>query len=164
MTVHSHHSVAQARVSGGKSLRRSQHDDILGLLMLLVALVLCLAPMALQDGPKDAQINEVIVGTIVLFAAGSRLYRGADMRSDVIILLCGAWLVASPFVLGLQKTAFTDSNRVYDVVLGAALIVLALVGMALLRAAKRSETGGPTEQLPAHRVAPSPDRTAPPRP
>ncbi|MGW7102385.1 SPW repeat domain-containing protein [Streptomyces sp. NPDC054838] len=162
MTVHSHHSVAQ--VSGIKSLRRSQHDDILGLLMLLVALVLCVAPMALQDGPKDAQINEVIVGTIVLFAAGSRLYRGADMRSDVLILLCGAWLVASPFVLGLQKTAFAESNRVYDVVLGAALIVLALIGMALLRAAKRSEGGGASEQLPAHRGTSSPDRAAPPQP
>ncbi|MEU7068108.1 hypothetical protein [Streptomyces sp. NPDC046161] len=138
MAVHSHHAISR-REGRQQSLLKGQHDQIIGLLMLVAALVLCLAPMAQQDGAKDAQVNEVIVGTIVLFAAGSRLYRGAGSRSDVIVGLCGAWLIASPFLLGLQKTSIYDSNRVYDVVLGSVLVVLALAGGLLLWAAGRQE-------------------------
>ncbi|MFJ6722421.1 hypothetical protein [Streptomyces sp. NPDC091259] len=138
MAVHSHH-VISCPAGRQQSLLKGQHDQIVGLLMLVAALVLCLVPMAQQDGAKDAQVNEVIVGTIVLFAAGSRLYRGAGIRSDVIVGLCGVWLIASPFVLGLQKTSFYESNRVYDVVLGSVLVLLALAGGLLLRAAKRQE-------------------------
>ncbi|MEU6894751.1 hypothetical protein ABZ934_23635 [Streptomyces sp. NPDC046557] len=159
MTVHSHHTIARA--SGRETLSKGWHDDILGLLMLLAALVLCLAPMAQQDGPKDAQVNEVVVGTIVLFAAAARLYHGAGVRSDVLIGLCGAWLVASPFVLGLQKTAVGESNRVYDVVIGGVLVLLALVGLALLRAAGHAERAGGGDQV-ALRAGSGPDRTSPP--
>lgn len=39
----------------------------------------------------------------------------------------------------MQKTSFFDSNRVYDVVLGSVLLVLALAGGLLLWVAGRHE-------------------------
>ncbi|WP_030722277.1 SPW repeat domain-containing protein [Streptomyces sp. NRRL F-2580] len=115
------------------ALRKAQHDQLIGGLMLLIGLVLCVVPMAQQDGAKDAQVNEAIVGTIVVLAAGSRIYRGAGVRSDLIIGVAGAWLVASPWLLSLGETSVYGGNKAYDVALGSALVILALIGLVLLR-------------------------------
>ncbi|MFD3538386.1 hypothetical protein ACFWUQ_02650 [Streptomyces sp. NPDC058662] len=115
------------------SLHKAQHDQLIGFLMLLVGLVLCVVPMAQQDGAKDAQVNEAIIGTIVLFAAGHRVYRGAGLRSDLIVGAAGAWLVASPWLLALGKTSVYGGNKAYDIALGSALIVLSLIGAFLAR-------------------------------
>lgn len=116
-----------------QGLRKAQHDQLVGFLMLLVALVLCAVPMAQQDGAKDAQVNEAIVGTVVLFAAGSRIYRGAGARSDLIIGAAGVWLLASPFLLSLGKTSVYGGNVAYDMALGSTLVLLTLIGLLLAR-------------------------------
>ncbi|MGW7329012.1 SPW repeat domain-containing protein [Streptomyces sp. NPDC054840] len=115
------------------ALRKAQHDQLIGGLMLLIGLVLCAVPMAQQDGAKDAQVNEAIIGTIVVFAAGSRVYRGAGVRSDLIVAVAGAWLLASPWLLSLGRTSVYGGNKAYDVALGSALVILALIGLVLLR-------------------------------
>ncbi|WP_173317189.1 SPW repeat protein [Streptomyces fulvorobeus] len=51
--------------------------------------------------------------------------------SDWTILISGAWLVASPWVLGLQNTEVCDGAHVFDVAAGAVLLVLGAVSMSL---------------------------------
>ncbi|MEU4732007.1 hypothetical protein [Streptomyces sp. NPDC023588] len=138
MSAHIHHPGTQ-RDYRRQALRQGLHDQVVGLLMLVTALVLCLIPMVQQDGSKDGQVNEAVIGTIVLFAAASRLYRSSGMRSDLIVGAAGAYLLASTFFLGLQKTSIYPSNRVLDIVLGSALILLAAVGTLLQRAGHRHQ-------------------------
>ncbi|MFC8176206.1 hypothetical protein [Streptomyces sp. NPDC057325] len=38
-------------------------------MMLVTSVVVLLFPMTTQDGPKDAQVNELAVGLVVAFAA-----------------------------------------------------------------------------------------------
>ncbi|MFJ6797321.1 hypothetical protein [Streptomyces sp. NPDC091268] len=125
-------------------LRKAQHDQLIGFLMLLIGLVLCAVPMAQEDGAKDAQVNEAIIGTIVLFAAASRVYRGAGVRSDLIIAVTGAWLLASPWLLSLGKTSVYGGNKVYDMALGSALLLLALIGIVLLRSRRGTKDPVPS--------------------
>ncbi|MEW2417026.1 hypothetical protein AB0953_25300 [Streptomyces sp. NPDC046866] len=134
------HQRAIPREDHRQTMLKGLHDQIVGLLMLIVALVLCMVPMVQQDGAKDAQVNEAIIGTVVLFAAASRLYRGSGMRSDLVVGIAGAWLVASPFLLDVQKTSIYASNRVLDIVLGSALVLLAAIGLLLMWAGRRQAT------------------------
>ncbi|MFD8410996.1 hypothetical protein ACFV2Q_04415 [Streptomyces sp. NPDC059650] len=93
-------------------LRQGFHDEVLGLPMFAAALALWIFPMITQDGPKDAQVNEALVGLVLLLVTGRRLYRGGGVLSDVVIGLGGLWMIASPFLLGLQDTAMTNDTRV----------------------------------------------------
>ncbi|MFF4169647.1 hypothetical protein [Streptomyces sp. NPDC001744] len=112
-------------------MRQGIHDQILGLLMLLASVVLLLFPMATQDGSKDAQVNELIVGLVVAFAAGARVYRGGGVRSDALVGLAGVWLILSPFVLDTRNTAVPTASRTLDIVIGSVLVVLSLVSAAV---------------------------------
>jgi hypothetical protein len=46
------------------------------------------------------------------------------------VLLPGAWLVAAPFVLGYDRAGAESSATVNDVVTGAVLVLVAILGMA----------------------------------
>ncbi|MFF5638792.1 hypothetical protein [Streptomyces sp. NPDC012825] len=125
-------------------LRQGAHDQILGLLMLVTSVVVLLFPMATQDGPKDAQVNELVVGLVVAFAASTRLYRGGGLWSDAVVGVAGAWLIASPFVLGAQNTAVHTADRMLCIVAGSVLVVLSLVSAAVWwsdRAARQKSAG-----------------------
>ncbi|MFD6363591.1 hypothetical protein ACFWFX_27665 [Streptomyces roseolus] len=126
-------------------LRRGAHDQILGLLMLAVAVLLLLMPMATQVGPKDAQINEMLVGLVVAFTAGWRIYRGGSLRSDAVVGLAGVWLLVSPFVLDAQNTAVHTADRMLAIVAGGVLIVLS-VASALLWRLDRKRTRQPVKR------------------
>ncbi|WP_225799984.1 hypothetical protein [Streptomyces sp. NK15101] len=121
-------------------LRQGAHDQILGLLMLAVSVLLLLVPMATQAGPKDAQINEMLVGLVVAFTAGWRIYRGGSLRSDAVVGLAGAWLIVSPLVLDAQNTAVDTADRVLALVAGSALVVLSLVSLLIWRSDRRRRT------------------------
>ncbi|GAA3389223.1 SPW repeat domain-containing protein [Streptomyces roseoviridis] len=112
-------------------LRQGAHDQLLGLLMLVVSAVLLLMPMATQTGPKDAQINEMLVGLVVAFTAGRRVYRGGGLWSDAVVGLAGVWLVISPFVLDAQNTAVHTADRMLAIVAGGVLVVLSAASMVL---------------------------------
>ncbi|MFC8791380.1 SPW repeat domain-containing protein [Streptomyces cinereoruber] len=122
-------------------LRQGVHDQILGLLMLAVSVVVLLFPMATHDGPKDAQVNELVVGLVVAFAAGARLYRGGGVWSDAVVGLAGAWLIASPFVLDAQNTAVHTADRMLCIVAGSVLVVLSLVSAAVWWSDRGSRKG-----------------------
>ncbi|MFI8910233.1 hypothetical protein ACIGW4_01225 [Streptomyces sp. NPDC053513] len=67
--------------------------------MPAVSVLLLVMPMATQAGSKDAQIDEMLVGLVVAFTAGWRVYRGGSLRSDAVVGLAGVWLLVAPFVL-----------------------------------------------------------------
>ncbi|MBT2443762.1 hypothetical protein J7E93_27425 [Streptomyces sp. ISL-36] len=144
MTVQDHRRLVPRVADPGHVVRQGAHDQILGLLMLAAAAVLVLWPMATQDGPKDAQVNEVFVGLVVLFLAGKRIYRGSGLRSDAVIGLAGVWMIASPFVLEAQDTAVHTANRVVDIAAGSVLVVLSLLSVLLVRLDRKRRPGGHT--------------------
>ncbi|MFD3534867.1 hypothetical protein [Streptomyces sp. NPDC058664] len=121
-------------------LRRGAHDQIMGLLMLAVSVLLLLMPMATQLGPKDAQINEMLVGLVVAFTAGRRLYRGAGPRSDVVVGLAGVWLIVSPFLLDAQNTAVHTADRMLALMAGSVLVALSLVSLLIWRLDRNHRT------------------------
>jgi peptidoglycan/LPS O-acetylase OafA/YrhL len=123
-------------------LRQGVHDQILGLLMFAVGVLLLVMPMITETGPKDAQMNELLVGLVVAFTAGWRVYRGAGLWSDAVIGLAGVWLIVSPFVLDLQNTAVHTADRMLAFVTGGVLVVLSLLSLAVWRL-DRKRTGRP---------------------
>ncbi|RSS51114.1 hypothetical protein [Streptomyces sp. WAC06614] len=123
------------------ALRRGWHDQILGALMLGASLALVLVPMATQDGPKDAQVNEMVVGVILIFVTGRRLYRGGGVLSDVVVGLGGLWMIVSPFLLDLQNTAADHATRVLDIAVGSVLVVLAAISLLVLREDRQAAGG-----------------------
>ncbi|MFF5448028.1 hypothetical protein [Streptomyces sp. NPDC012888] len=135
MSVHHHQAAPRDRAH---ELRQGLHDEILGFLMLVAATALVLFPMITQDGPKDAQVNEALVGLVLMYVAGRRLYRGGGVRSDVVIGLGGLWMIVSPFLLGLQNTAVDNGTRVLDIAVGCVLVALAAISLLVLRRDRRA--------------------------
>ncbi|MEV7442849.1 hypothetical protein AB0O22_17115 [Streptomyces sp. NPDC091204] len=134
---HSHHTAvppAQAH-----AFRQGLHDQVIGIVMFAASAALWIFPMATHDGAKDAQINEALIGTLLMFVVGLRLYRGSSWRSDAIIGLAGLWLIASPYVLGLQKTAVDNGSRVLDIAIGCVLVTASLISLLIVRADRRAE-------------------------
>ncbi|MGW5852032.1 SPW repeat domain-containing protein [Streptomyces sp. NPDC055254] len=133
---HSHHTAvppAQAH-----AFRQGIHDQILGIVMFAAAAALWVFPMATHDGAKDAQVNEAIVGGVLMFVVGLRLYRGSSWRSDVIVLVAGLWMIAAPFVLGLQDAAVDSGSQVLDIAVGSVLVATSLISLLILRADRRA--------------------------
>ncbi|MBX9427429.1 hypothetical protein [Streptomyces lateritius] len=114
-------------------LRQGAHDQILSVLMLVVGVLLLAVPMATQVGTKDAQVNELVVGLIVTFTAGTRLYRGAGVRSDAVVGVAGVWLIVSPFLLDAQNTGIHTADRVLSFAAGSVLVALSAVSMLVWR-------------------------------
>ncbi|MBT2442091.1 hypothetical protein J7E93_18670 [Streptomyces sp. ISL-36] len=133
MVIHIDRGLTERVSNPAHALRQGAHDQVLGLLMLAVAMVLLLMPMATQAGPKDAQVNEMVVGLVVAFTAGLRIYRGGGPRSDALVGAAGVWLVISPFVLDMQNTAVHTADRLLALVAGSVLVVLSLVSLLIWR-------------------------------
>ncbi|OKK16010.1 hypothetical protein AMK16_25035 [Streptomyces sp. CB00455] len=144
MAVHSHHRASLAHhrpsVPPGQehAFRQGIHDQVLGLIMFAASLALWVFPMATHDGSKDAQVNEAMIGMVLLFVVGMRLYRGSTWRSDVLVGVVGLWLIASPFVLGLQKTAVDNGNRILDITVGIILVTTSAISLLVVRADRRA--------------------------
>ncbi|CAL9623673.1 hypothetical protein SUDANB120_05927 [Streptomyces sp. enrichment culture] len=144
MSVYHHQQMQQQtmpRADAQHILRQGFHDQILGLLMFIAATALWVVPMATQSGPKDAQVNEAVVGILLTFVVGRRLYLGGGVRSDVVVGLCGLWMIVSPFVLGLQKTAVDRASLILDVAVGSVLVLLSAISLLVLRADRRATEG-----------------------
>lgn len=123
-------------------LREGQRDQLISLLMLLTAIALFVAPWVTGEPTtaKDAHRNELGVGMIVLFMAMARFKWHLGPWSDLTVLAAGAWLVASPWLLGLRDTVvFADGAHVFDVAAGSVLIVLSVASLLLFRAARAGE-------------------------
>jgi hypothetical protein len=121
-------SAAPHSVDGsGHVLLHGWREQIISGLMLLTGIALCVAPWLGGDSPgaaKDIHRSEVGVAMLVLLVGIARLGGRVGRWSDWIILLCGAWLVASPWALSLQNTEVFDGAHVFDVAAGTVLLVL----------------------------------------
>ncbi|WP_030840321.1 SPW repeat domain-containing protein [Streptomyces sp. NRRL F-4474] len=135
-TYHSHHAAVPA--AQAHAYRQGLHDQVIGLIMFAASAALWIFPMATHDGAKDAQVNEAVVGAILMFVVGLRIYRGSTWRSDAIVGLAGLWMIVSPFVLGLQDAAVDDGNRVLDIAVGAVLVATSLISLLIVRADRRA--------------------------
>ncbi|MCP9956353.1 SPW repeat domain-containing protein [Streptomyces sudanensis] len=125
-------------------LREGMRDQIVSLLLVLTAVALFVAPWVTgePDTAKDAHRNELAVGMVVLFVAMARFRWHLGRWADLVVLTAGAWLVASPWLLGLRNTVvFADGAHVFDVAAGSVLIVLSVVSLLLYRAAARDDRG-----------------------
>ncbi|HWU05318.1 MAG TPA: SPW repeat protein [Streptomyces sp.] len=117
-------------------------EQIISTLMFFTGIALCVAPWVVSDSPdaaKDIHRSEVGIAMLVLLVALARLSGHAGRWSDRVILLSGAWLVASPWLLGLQDTAVFDGAQVFDVAAGAVLLALAAASMLVRAALDRTE-------------------------
>ncbi|MGW0792779.1 SPW repeat domain-containing protein [Streptomyces sp. NPDC002911] len=109
-------------------------EQIISGLMFFAGIALGVAPWIGGDGPvaaKDIHRSEVGIAILVLMVALARLSGHVGKWSDWIILLSGAWLVASPWLVGLQDAAVFDGAQVFDVAAGAVLLALAAASMLL---------------------------------
>ncbi|MFD5932458.1 hypothetical protein [Streptomyces sp. NPDC060333] len=134
---HTHHTAvppAQAH-----AFRQGVHDQVIGIVMFVASATLWIFPMATHDGAKDAQVNEAMIGAILMFVVGLRLYRGSSWRSDVIVGLAGLWMIASPYVLGHQDAAVDNGSRVLDIAVGCVLVTTSLISLLIVRADHRAE-------------------------
>ncbi|MEU1125049.1 SPW repeat protein [Streptomyces sp. NPDC005899] len=128
--------------AGRHVLLHGWREQIISGLMFLTGIALCVAPWVGGDYPdsaKDIHRSEVGIAILVLLVAITRLSGHIGRWSDWIILLSGAWLVASPWLLRLQNTEVFDGAHVFDVAAGTVLLVLAVASMLLRSVLRRKE-------------------------
>ncbi|CAL9315394.1 hypothetical protein AB0N23_33375 [Streptomyces sp. NPDC052644] len=128
-----------------RALREGQRDQLVSLLLVLTAVALFVAPWVNGDPMtgKDAHRNELGVGMVVLFVAMARFKWHLGRWADLTVLAAGAWLVASPWLLGLRDTVvFADGAHVFHVAAGSVLIVLSVVSLLLFKASEPRDGGG----------------------
>ncbi|SPE99880.1 SPW repeat domain-containing protein [Streptomyces sp. MA5143a] len=139
-TTHAPDTARPVQDSPRLKLMRAQRQQIIGLLLVLSALVLFVAPWisGYPETAKDAHRNELAVGIIVLLIAVTRFLRYPGKWPDLAVLAAGAWMIASPWVLDTQQTETFDGTQVTDVVVGVVLVGSAAVSLLLLALSQRS--------------------------
>ncbi|MDQ0585719.1 SPW repeat domain-containing protein [Streptomyces rishiriensis] len=117
------------------ALQKAVRQEIITLLLALFSIALMVAPWIVgeADTAKDAHRNELGVAIVVFLIAITRFMRYPGARSDLLVLVAGAWLAASPYVLSLQKTAVFDGAQIVDMVIGGIYVLLALLSLLLLK-------------------------------
>jgi hypothetical protein len=98
----------------------------------LIGLWVLFSPLTLEYGRGDSTANAIIVGALALAVALAGITRLAGRLLDFATLALGVWLVASAAFL-----ADSSSIRVNSVLMGGALVVLAMVSMSAF--AERAE-------------------------
>ena len=94
----------------------------------LIGIWLLFSPIALEYGRGDSEANVIIVGALALAIALCGITRLVPGRIlGAACLLLGIWLVASAACL-----ADSSNVRVDSVLMGGALVVLAIVSMSAL--------------------------------
>lgn len=94
-------------------------EDYLG---MVLGVLIVLSPAFVADDVSAAiMINAGIVGVVVLALASFEL---VDLHrwEEALELVCGLWLIASPFVLGYVGSALVF----WHVALGAVVVLLAI--------------------------------------
>ncbi|MFD8076954.1 hypothetical protein ACFV3E_30360 [Streptomyces sp. NPDC059718] len=90
--------------------------------------------LAYPDTPigNNVRIVDLVFSTIILLNAIARAARTRGPGSDVITIVCGACLVASPFVFGYFDDPGAGLAPLNQIVTGVGLIVLGAVSLALI--------------------------------
>lgn len=103
--------------------RHRRWEDVLA--VALGALIV-LSPVLATSHPSSAVILSAGVAGIIIIAAAILEFQLAQRWKEGIQLACGAWIVASPLVLG-----YGGATRNWHFVLGGAVAILA--GFELLQ-------------------------------
>ena len=108
---------------------------------LILGLWLILAPWALgYSGQDNAVWNQVIVGAAIALIALARVSAAESWAPlSWVNFVLGGWLIVAPFVLTYNETGNRTAIYWNDILIGAAVLVLALVSIA---GARRSTTAG----------------------
>lgn len=94
-------------------------EDFLG---LLLGVVIVASPWLAGQMPSPmVSLNAGLVGTLV-FALAALSFVGLQRWEEVIELLCGVWLIATPFVFGYANAG---QLRYWHFALGCVVAVLA---------------------------------------
>lgn len=104
--------------------------------------------LAYPDTPigNNVRIVDLVFSTIILLNAIARAARTRGPGSDVITIVCGACLVASPFVFGYFDDPGAGLAPLNQIVTGVGLIVLGAVSLALI---ERRRSRPPGDAAPA---------------
>jgi hypothetical protein len=95
------------------------------ILLYMAGLVLG-QPWIVTMDPNASQallVSSIVTGLLIFLLAGWALYKPATLWPDWAIMVLGAWVVISPWVLGFTGPIVPG----YQVVVGIAVIVLALI-------------------------------------
>lgn len=100
------------------TLKRSTHMHWEDWLLVGVGCVVVIYPwVAAAANSEFAVLNAVVIGLMVLSVAGLELGDALQRWEEWVELALGAWLVASPWVLGYNHlTAVTTMHVVFGVV------------------------------------------------
>ncbi|MEU4091404.1 hypothetical protein [Streptomyces sp. NPDC026673] len=104
--------------------------------------------LAYPDTPigNNVRLVDLVFSIIILLNAIARVARTRGPGSDVITIVSGACLVASPFVFGYYDDPGAGLAPLNQIVTGIGLIVLGAVSLALI---ERRRTHPPGEAAPA---------------
>ncbi|MFD3455086.1 hypothetical protein ACFWVC_23275 [Streptomyces sp. NPDC058691] len=113
-------------------------DSLLSAPLLLIGGWLFAAgwPLAYPNTPiaNGARMVDLVFATIVILNGCFRVTKTRDESSDIVTIVCGACLVAAPFVFGyFGEDSGAGLAYLSQIVTGAALMVLGLASMALFR-------------------------------
>lgn len=105
--------------------------------------------LAYPDTPigNDVRLVDLVFSTIILLNAIARMARTRGPGSDVITIVCGACLIASPFVFGYFDDPGAGLAPLNQIVTGVGLIVLGAVSLALIE--RRRSHGAQGDAAPA---------------
>jgi uncharacterized membrane protein len=92
--------------------------------MALGALIVLTSWLFGDGASQTVAVNIVIVGILVVALGASELFLDLRRWEESLEVVCGLWLIASPFVFGY---ADTGTLRYWHFVLGIAVMLLAVL-------------------------------------
>ena len=109
---------------------------------VLLGLWLIIAPWVLgYSGQDNAVWNQVVVGAAIALIALARIAaRESWAPVSWVNIILGGWLIVAPFVLAYNETGNRMNIYWNDILVGAAVLILALVSTAGT-ARRRTPTG-----------------------
>jgi hypothetical protein len=94
---------------------------------LAIAVLLILSPWLFALTRQTARADALLSGLVIALLSSAAIFLFAEWE-EWIVLVCGAWLVASPWLLGFPHTV---AMRV-DIAIGAVVIYLAALELWLI--------------------------------
>lgn len=106
---------------------------------VILGIWVAISPFVLGfSGIENAKWNDVATGLAVMLLA---MGRGPQMIGpSVLNVLLGAWLIASPFVLGFNQSVPFWNN----IILGVVILIVAAIAASSARTTVGPPPGGPT--------------------
>jgi hypothetical protein len=90
-------------------------------LLLALGLLICFSPSLAESGYNGAPaVSAVIAGFIIIFVAQLEIV-ALSRWEEIINLICGAWILVAPFILG-----YSGNLRLWHFGLGGLVVIVTL--------------------------------------